>query len=156
MKLTTLALLTATAATAAVATTIATPRLTQANTANAVPMTTVVMADLPTAPEAPFKPVVQQRAVEVPSQYPERKAQLEACKEVEDVASCMVTAVDLDGNGDVTVTEHVAVAGKTRHIYEVQLEPDGPFVENPDLNGNGSWDGEDQIKLNRMIQSANQ
>jgi hypothetical protein len=126
------------------------------STAKAVPMTTVVMADLPTAPEAPFKPVVRHRAVEVPSQHPERKAQLEACKEVEDVAICMVTAVDLDGNGDVTVTEHVAVMGTTRHIYEVQLELDGPFVENPDLNGNGSWDGEDQIKLDRMIQSANQ
>jgi hypothetical protein len=102
---------------------------------------------------AEFTPVVRYQAIAVPTQYPERKAQLEACREVEDVASCMITAVDLDGNGDVTVTEHVAVAGKTRHIYGVQLEPGGPFIENPDLNGNGSWDTEDQIKLDRLLQA---
>ncbi|MBE9139169.1 hypothetical protein IQ254_18540 [Nodosilinea sp. LEGE 07088] len=102
---------------------------------------------------AEFTPVVRYQAIEVPSQHPERKARLEACRDVENVAGCMITAADLDGNGDVSVTEHVAVAGKTRHIYEVQLEPGGPFVENPDLNGNGSWDTEDQFRLDRLLQA---
>jgi hypothetical protein len=151
MKLTTLVLLTATAAATAVATTIAAPRLTQANTAKAVPMAPVVTAELPTAPEQPaFKPIVRVAETRIEPTHGHLVAELSKCAS----DACAAAMVANSGMSEVEVA--VAMYGDTVTTFHAQLEPGGPFVENPDMNGNGHWDTEDEIKLWALAQDGHE
>ena len=92
-----------------------------------------------------FTPIVKFTETRIEPTHGHLIAELAKC------ASDACAANFVANSGMTEVELAVAMYGDKQQVYKAQLEPGGPFVENPDLNGNGEWDMEDQIELDRLL-----
>jgi hypothetical protein len=120
------------------------PALLPAAPAIAAPVAPMALPELPTVP-APFTPVVRSELIRVEPTHGHLVEKIMQCQS----DACALAVVAETGLPEIEGS--VAIWGDTKSIYTAQLEPGGEFIRNPDMNGNGHWDTEDQIMLERLI-----
>lgn len=97
------------------------------------------------APESEFVPQVRYQVVEVPPTHGHLKAEILQCQS----DACALAVVAKTGMPEIEGT--VAIWGTTRMEYQAQLEPGGPWVSNPDMDGDGYWTDHDITLIGRLM-----
>lgn len=108
-----------------------------------------VSTEVPALPEAiedePFKPVVRSETVQIPPTHGHLWEQISRCAS----DGCAQAIAASTGMNEIDAA--VAIYGTSKTVYTAQLEPNGPWVENPDLDNNGHWNEHDYALLMALV-----